>query len=103
MKQIMRIYLYEGSDLANTMALLATKNNGANDAEKLSIQDFESWYKCYKMQHPSLAARMTFTAFPTSFNLDYTNYNKETKCVLCVEIVDIMEINPVLAAMDENY
>ena len=105
MKKIMRIYLYEGSNVADALALICAKNNGANDNDKMNISDLESWFKGYKMQYPSLAQNMEFHAFPTSFTLDYTNYKGETRCCLCIEEIEVMELNPVLAQMDEinNY
>lgn len=101
MKKLMRITLYEGGNLADALALLCAKNNSKNDKDKMSIADLESWFKGYKMQYASLAEGFTFNAFPHSFTLDYTNYKKETICALAVEVVEVMEINPVLAAMDE--
>ena len=102
MKKVMRIYLYEGGNLADGLTMLAAKNNGKNDADKITIPDFESYYKAYKLQYPSLADGFTFNAFPHSFTLDYTNYKKETKCVLMVEEIEVMELNPVLDSMKES-
>jgi hypothetical protein len=99
MKKLMRITLYEGGNLADALALLCCKNNGTKD--KMTIADLESWFKGYKMQYPSLADGFQLHPFPNSFTLDHTNYKGETRCVLAVEEIEVMELNPVLAAMDE--
>lgn len=101
MKKLMRITLYEGGNLADALALLCCKNNGKNDNDKMTIADLESWFKGYKMQYASLAEGFTFNPFPHAFTLDYTNYKKETSCALSVEVIEVMELNPVLAASDE--
>ena len=98
-----RVYLYSNEITVKEMALMAVKSNGSEGKAKASLPVIKGYFDAEKFRYPNANDGMECHLIgENNLTVDLTK-GDNTTCILCIERIELLELNPVLAyAESEN-
>lgn len=97
-----RVYLYSNETTAKEMALMAVKSNGHDDKDKASLQILKGYFDAEKFRYPNAGEGMECHLIGNNtLTVDLTK-GENTTCLLCIEQVELLELNPVMAYAEND-